>query len=124
MKKHPFDQYEPIPVAVKKINPDSFSSYTDEVKVWDLYLKASSEARLMNKLYHRNILSLVRFCSWPDLTMLVEFAPRGDLHSILHDYRTENTQLSRKTIKATLIQVFSGGGGGVSCYVITNWYDE
>lgn len=105
LKKRPFDKHQPIQIAMKKINQDNFGTCTDEVKVWDIYLKASSEARLMNKLYHRNILSLVGLCSWPDLTILVELAPRGDLLSNLRNFRDENIPLSRKTIQKTLIQV-------------------
>ena len=39
----------------------------------------------------------------PDLH--AELAPKGDLKSVVNEFKTEGMRLSRRTIKATLIQV-------------------
>ena len=77
----------------------------DQLKAWDMYHRASLEARVMNKLYHKHVLGLIGLCYWPQLSILIEFAPKGDLKTVLEDYKSEGIRLSRRTIKTTLIQV-------------------
>lgn len=77
----------------------------EQMRAWDLYCFANMEARIMNKLCHRNILGLLGVTFWPDLSLLMEYAPMGDMKSILKDYKSERIRVSRRTLKATLIQV-------------------
>lgn len=73
-----------------------------------MYQKASTEARVMNELSHKNVLALIGVCfqANSDISILIELAPRGDLKSIVEDdFKSAGLRLSRRTIKATLIQV-------------------
>ena len=78
-----------------------------QLNAWSMYKKASIEARVLNKLYHRNILSLlgVYFQADDQISMLIELAPKGDLKSVVKEFKDEGIRLSRRTIKVTLIQV-------------------
>lgn len=96
-------------VAAKQFTPDS--TCTDEnpeivaqLKAWDIYQKASLEARVMHQLSHPNILGLLGISLRP-LTLLVELAPEGDLKKCLERFRRNKVKLSRRTLQATLIQV-------------------
>ena len=78
-----------------------------QLTAWDMYQKASIEARVMNKLSHKNILGLIGVCFQANnqISMLIELAPKGDLKSVVNEFRDEGIMLSRRTIKITLIQV-------------------
>ena len=76
----------------------------EQLKSWDIYQKASLEARVMHQLSHPNILGLVGVALHP-LSLLVELAPLGDLKGCVDRFRREKARLSRKTLKCTLIQV-------------------
>ena len=60
----------------------------------------------MNELSHKNILALIGVCFQPNdqLSILIELAPKGDLKTVVQDYKSEGVRLSRRTIKVTLIQ--------------------
>lgn len=100
-------------IAQKKIHSEQITFTEDpdklaQLKAWSIYQKASTEARVMNELSHKNILALIGICFQPNcqLSILIELAPRGDLQSIVEDeYKSEGLRLSRRTTKATLIQV-------------------
>ncbi len=101
----------PIQIAQKFINSADSDiqaddpDIVDQLKAWHTYDCVSLEARVMNKLYHKNILDFIGICFPPKLSILIELAPKGDLKSILSDFKTERIRLSRRTIKTTLIQV-------------------
>ena len=77
-----------------------------EVRAWDVYQKASLEARVMVQLCHPHILGLVGVTLSP-LRLLVELAPFGDLKGFAKKFKRVGVRLSRKTIQTTLIQVRS-----------------
>lgn len=87
-------------MVVAEQDPDILA----EVKAWDIYQKASLEARVMVQLRHPHILSLVGLTLQP-LRLLVELAPMGDLKSCTKRFKKMHIKLSRKTIQTTLIQV-------------------
>ena len=97
-------------VAAKRFNPDlaAFmepdSCILEQLKAWDVYQKASLEARVMHHLSHPNILGLVGVALHP-LALLVELAPGGDLKTCVDKFRKEKVRLSRRTLRCTLIQV-------------------
>lgn len=78
-----------------------------QLNAWSMYRKASIEARVMNQLSHKNILGLlgIYFQDKEQICMLIELAPKGDLKSVVREFKAERMRLSRRTIKATLIQV-------------------
>lgn len=99
---------------MKKINTTNCSHMFAEdrdnaaqLTAWDMYQKASIEARVMNKLAHKNVLGLIGICFQANsqISMLIELAPKGDLKSVVNEFRDEGIMLSRRTIKITLIQV-------------------
>ena len=97
-------------VAAKQFNPDmGFLEHDpdiiEQLKAWDLYQKASMEARVMHQLSHSNILGLVGIALHP-LSLLVELAPGGDLKGCVERFKREKVRLSRRTLQATLIQVW------------------
>lgn len=109
----PFSQSEPVQVALKKINGHNFMFLEDQdmaaqLNAWSMYHKASIEARVMNQLSHKNILGLlgINFQEKDQISMLIELAPKGDLKSVVSEFKAEGMRLSRRTIKATLIQVW------------------
>ena len=98
-------------VAAKMYTADT--AYVDEdpdvigqLKAWDVYQKASLEARVMHQLSHPNILALVGVTLRP-LSLLVELAPQGDLRKCMERYKAQKVKLSRRTMQCTLIQVQS-----------------
>lgn len=98
-----------IDVAVKEFRGDMVVAEHDpgilaEVKTWDIYQKASLEARVMVQLRHPHILGLIGLTLQP-LRLLVELAPMGDLKSCAKRFKRASVRLSRKTIQTTLIQV-------------------
>lgn len=78
----------------------------EQLKSWDIYQKASLEARVMHQLSHPNILGLVGIALQP-VSLLVELAPEGDLRLCVERFKRDKSRLSRRTIKATLIQVMA-----------------
>lgn len=80
-----------------------------QLNAWSMYCKASIEARVMNQLSHKNVLGLlgIHFQDRDQFSMLIELAPKGDLNSVVNEFKIEGMRLSRRTIKATLIQVCS-----------------
>lgn len=78
-----------------------------QLNAWSMYCNASIEARVMNQLSHKNILGLLGIYLQDNnqITMLIELAPKGDLKSVVSEFKAEGMRLSRRTIKATLIQV-------------------
>ena len=102
---------EVIDVAVKEFRGDMIIAEQDpnvlaEVKAWDVYQKASLEARVMVQLQHPHILGLVGLTLQP-LRLVVELAPMGDLKSCARNFRRAGVRFSRKTIQTTLVQVSS-----------------
>lgn len=102
----------PVQIALKRINGHNFMFLDDkdiaaQLNAWSMYCKASIEARVMNQLSHKNILGLlgIYFQDKDQISMLIELAPKGDLKSAVNEFKTERIRLSRRTIKATLIQV-------------------
>ena len=75
-----------------------------ETESWDLYQAASAEGRMMYQLNHPNILTLLGVTFNP-LQLLLELAPKGDLRGSIRQFQKAGQRLSRRTIKATLIQV-------------------
>ena len=75
-----------------------------EVRAWDVYQKASLEARVMVQLQHPHVLGLVGLTLQP-LRLVVELAPMGDLKSCARSFRRAGVRFSRKTIQTTLVQV-------------------
>ncbi len=75
-----------------------------ELKSWDIYQKASQEARVMLPLCHDHILGLIGLTFQP-LRLLVELAPMGDLKDCVKTFQKARIRLSRITLKHTLIQV-------------------
>ena len=106
-------------VAAKRFSPDMGgflehdSDIIEQLKYWDVYQKASLEARVMQQLSHPNILGLVGVALHP-LSLLVELAPEGDLKRCVERFRREKVRLSRKTLKSTLIQVSRNSSGSLS----------
>lgn len=76
----------------------------EQLKAWDVYQKASLEARVMHQLSHPNVLGLVGVALHP-LSLLVELAPEGDLKHSVERFKRDRVRLSRRTLKCTLIQV-------------------
>ncbi len=100
---------EVMEVAVKEFRGDMVVAEQDpnilaEVKAWDIYQKASLEARVMVQLQHPHILGLVGLTLQP-LRLVVELAPMGDLKSCAKRFRRAGVRFSRKTIQTTLVQV-------------------
>ena len=96
-------------IAAKKFTPDVGFMDQDEdivaqLKAWDIYQKASTEARVMHQLSHENILGLIGIALRP-LSLLVELAPEGDLRTCVERFKKESVRLSRRTMTCTLIQV-------------------
>lgn len=96
-------------VAVKEFRGDMVVAEQDpnilaEVKAWDIYQKASLEARVMVQLQHPHILGLVGLTLQP-LRLVVELAPMGDLKSCARRFRRAGVRFSRKTVQTTLVQV-------------------
>lgn len=89
-----------------------------QLNAWSMYCKASIEARVMNQLSHKNILGLlgVYLQDRDQISMLIELAPKGDLKSVVNEFKVEGMRLSRRTVKAALIQV----KGHRSCYGAMN----
>lgn len=75
-----------------------------ELKSWDMYQKASQEARVMLPLRHPNILGLIGLTFQP-VRLIVELAPMGDLKHCVKSFKKAKVRLSRTTIQQTLIQV-------------------
>lgn len=99
-------------IALKKINGHNYMFLDDkdiatQLNAWSMYRKASIEARVMNQLSHQNILGLLGmyFHDKEQISMMIELAPKGDLKSVVNEFKAEGMRLSRRTIKATLIQV-------------------
>ena len=96
-------------VAVKEFRGDMVVAEQDpgilaEVKAWDIYQKASLEARVMVQLQHPHILGLIGLTLQP-LRLVVELAPMGDLKSCAKKFKRAGVRFSRKTIQTTLVQV-------------------
>ena len=97
-------------IAAKKFTPDMDFMNKDkdiaaQLKAWDVYQKASTEARVMHQLSHKNVLGLIGIVLKP-LSLLVELAPEGDLKRCIQKrFKKENMRLERRTLQSTLIQV-------------------
>ena len=106
----PIGALDATEIAVKEFRVDEVITTLDppgilaEVKAWDIYQKASLEARVMVQLQHPHVLGLIGLTLQP-LRLLVELAPVGDLKSCAKRFRGADVRLNRKTIKTTLIQV-------------------
>ncbi len=92
------------PSYIKSTDDDSIQS---QLNTWSMYRKVSVEVRVMNSLAHKNILSLIGVCfqSNVQLSVLIELAPKGDLRTVIDDFKKGGVRLSRRTTKETLIQV-------------------
>lgn len=100
---------ESLDIAVKEFRGDIVVAEQDpniiaEVRAWDIYQKASLEARVMVQLRHPHILGLVGLTLQP-LRLLVELAPLGDLKRCVKKFKRAGARLSRKTLQTTVIQV-------------------
>ena len=99
---------EPMDVAVKEfgeVKPlEQDSCVLAEANAWNVYHKASMEARMMIQLRHPHILGLMGLTLRP-LRLVVELAPLGDLKSCTSKFRKIGIKLTQTTIKITLIQV-------------------
>ena len=93
-------------IAIKsfcpKVDPDSANAA--EVEAWEIYHNASIEARLMCQLNHPHVLGLIGITFQP-LRLLLELAPLGDLKFCVKRFQRVKVRLSRRTLKATMIQV-------------------
>ena len=76
-----------------------------EATAWDLYQNANLEARMMYQLDHPHVLALVGLAFRP-IRLLLELAPLGDLKSCVKKFQRAKIRLSRRTLKATMIQVY------------------
>lgn len=74
------------------------------MKPWIIYQKMSAETRVMAQFSHPNIIQLIGITLQP-LTLLVEFAPMGDLKSCVKTFKEDGIRLNIRVIQATLIQV-------------------
>ena len=107
------DKSEPIPIAMKTFTAPGYAPSVDDDSIasqlctWSMYRKVSVEVRVMNSLAHKNILSLIGVCfqSNVQLSVLIELAPKGDLRSVIEDYKKGGVRLSRRIVKTTLIPV-------------------
>ena len=79
-----------------------------EAKAWDIYQKASLEARVMVQLQHPHVLGLIGLTLQP-LRLIVELAPMGDLKSCAKRFKRVGVRFNRKTIQTTLVQVSCNG---------------
>ena len=100
---------ESMDIAVKEFRGDMIVAEQDpniiaEAKAWDVYQKASLEARVMVQLRHPHIIGLIGLTLQP-LRLLVELAPLGDLKSCAKKFKRAGMRLNRKTIQTILIQV-------------------
>ena len=101
-----------LTVAAKKYSPDMVYQIEEDrdlinqLKAWDIYQKASLEARVMYQLSHPNILGLVGIALHP-FSLLVELAPEGDLRNCVERFKRAKVKLSRRTLQCTLIQVIN-----------------
>lgn len=97
-------------VAAKMYTPDMIYYMEEDpdligqLRAWDIYQKASLEARVMHQLSHPNILGLIGIALHP-LSLLVELAPEGDLRLCVGRFMSAKVKLSRRTLQCTLIQV-------------------
>ena len=78
-----------------------------EEKAWEIYQKASLEARVMVQLQHTNIIDLIGITLQP-LRLLVELAPMGDMKHCIEKFKKASIRLRRTTLKETLVQVHVG----------------
>ena len=76
----------------------------EEGRAWEIYQKASLEARVMVQLRHRNVLDLIGITLRP-LRLLVELAPLGDIKFCIAKFKKASIRLTKTTMKATLVQV-------------------
>ena len=98
-----------VPTVLGRLSSGSqqailYSDVEEELAAWDVYMNSSREGRVMYQLQHSNILGLVGLAFQP-LRLLLELAPRGDLKHCLKEYKDQNMKLSRKTLKAVMMQV-------------------
>lgn len=96
-------------VAVKEHVPSKHATdfLTPELEAenasWAVYHEMSVEARMMYHLHHDNILTLLGITLHP-IRLVLELA-KEDLSSTVARYHKKNKRFSRRTLKATLIQV-------------------
>ncbi len=98
-------------IAIKEFTPapgmtevDTCGEGSAQARAWEVYQNASCEARTMSQLDHPHVLCLVGITFQP-IRLLLEFAPLGDLKHCVQQFRKAQIKLSRRTLKATLIQV-------------------
>lgn len=110
-------QGEILQVAVKQIistgtgqvdpNPeDGIAESIAESNVLEVYQNASVEARMLLQLNHPHILGLIGLTFQPT-RLLLELAPLGDLKYCVKKFQVQRVRLSRRTLRATMIQVAS-----------------
>ena len=91
-------------IAIKQYIVVDDPSAEAESSAWQKYQEASREARVMSRLVHDNILSLVGVAIAP-LMLLLELAPLGDLKACVERFQQANVKLNVWTLNSTLIQV-------------------
>lgn len=91
-------------VSENMLSADDNSEMVAQLRAWDIYQKASAEARVMYQLSHPNILGLIGISLRP-LMLLVELAPQGDLKKCVERFRIKKVRLSQTTLQTTLVQV-------------------
>ena len=99
-------------MAVKEFHTTKFLSASStinqaviaEERAWEIYQKASREARVMVQLQHPNIVNLIGVTLQP-LRLVVELAPMGDIKHCILRFKKASIRLRRTTLKETLLQV-------------------
>lgn len=105
----PWVQTEVVKVAVKEIQTSQavmncrIPELEEETKSWHAYHSGSVEARMMYRLNHPNILSLLGVTLYP-VRLVLELATE-DLTATITRYQKKKKKLNRRTLKATLTQV-------------------
>jgi serine/threonine protein kinase len=87
-------------VAVKKLPLEMLRTNTNVLEEF------TREINLLRALRHPNILQFLGSCSVPpNICLVTEFLPRGDLHKIIHD---KTLNLDKSLMKSILIDVARG----------------
>jgi len=87
-------------VAVKKLPPEMLRQNTSVLEEFN------KEINLLKSLRHPNILQFIGSCHIPpNVCLVTEFMPRGDLHKIIHD---KTIALDKNLMKSILIDVSRG----------------
>ena len=95
-------------MAVKELQPtknptdDTCADLEPEKASWSVYHEVNLEARMMYRLNHPHILTLLGITLQP-VRLVLELA-REDLAATVTRYQKKNKRFSRRTLRATLTQ--------------------